>query len=430
MYVAASFRARLFGLAGLREMPPGAVLLIPRCSSVHTFGMRFPIDVLFLDERLRGDRRAARGEAAARSVWHRGARAVLEFQAAEPDQRATQPVAQRAQRQVLGHVQLAARAAPPRSARPPRAAGAGRARAATRGELLGALGVERRLGRLLGQADQVAQARARPGRGPGRAPRARRGASRAWPPPRTGSRARCGRGPWARTRGARRASRDPRLGALGPALLGARRAGPAHGASSPAPASALGHHRSTSAQQRLALLGGQPARPRAVAQREPRAGRARDSAARRRPRAISAIRAAGSGSKRTSWQRDTTVGSTWPSASVSRIRCTNGAGSSSVLSSRLATSSFMVSTRSSTNTRRADSNGVRVAAATTGLVHVLECASRARPSGVTQVRSGWMPVSTRRRTLVGVRRRPRRAARRRTRAPPSRLPTPAGPWKR
>ena len=72
-----------------------------------------------------------------------------------------------------------------------------------------------------------------------------------------------------------------------------------------------------------------------------------------------AIVAAGSGSKRTSWHREMTVSSTRPSWSVIRIRCTYDAGSSSVFSSRLATSSFMVSTRSSTKTRRFASNGVR-----------------------------------------------------------------------
>ena len=51
---------------------------------------------------------------------------------------------------------------------------------------------------------------------------------------------------------------------------------------------------------------------------------------------------------------------------MSRIRCANGGGSSSVLSIRLADWSFIVSARSMTNTRRRDSNGVRVAAATTG----------------------------------------------------------------
>lgn len=42
--------ARLLGLALLREPPAGYGLLIPRCSAVHTFGMRFPLDLLFLDE--------------------------------------------------------------------------------------------------------------------------------------------------------------------------------------------------------------------------------------------------------------------------------------------------------------------------------------------------------------------------------------------
>jgi hypothetical protein len=46
--VAERFLARLAGLAGLRAPPPAAGLLIPRCRSVHTFGMRFAIDVLFV----------------------------------------------------------------------------------------------------------------------------------------------------------------------------------------------------------------------------------------------------------------------------------------------------------------------------------------------------------------------------------------------
>ena len=53
---ARGFRARLLGLAFLRELPAGVGLLIPRCSSVHTFGMRFALDVVFIGddgERLR-----------------------------------------------------------------------------------------------------------------------------------------------------------------------------------------------------------------------------------------------------------------------------------------------------------------------------------------------------------------------------------------
>jgi uncharacterized protein len=47
--VASSLRSRLIGLALVRHERAGAGLLIPRCRSVHTFGMRFPLDVLFLD---------------------------------------------------------------------------------------------------------------------------------------------------------------------------------------------------------------------------------------------------------------------------------------------------------------------------------------------------------------------------------------------
>lgn len=48
--VAASRRARLLGLSRLEEAEAGVGLLIPRCRSIHTFGMRFPLDVFFLDQ--------------------------------------------------------------------------------------------------------------------------------------------------------------------------------------------------------------------------------------------------------------------------------------------------------------------------------------------------------------------------------------------
>jgi uncharacterized protein len=41
--------SRLLGLALLSRDRAGAGLLMPRCRSVHTFGMWFPIDLLFLD---------------------------------------------------------------------------------------------------------------------------------------------------------------------------------------------------------------------------------------------------------------------------------------------------------------------------------------------------------------------------------------------
>ncbi len=47
--VASTPRARLLGLAGLRELQRDHALLLVRCRSVHTFGMRFALDLVWLD---------------------------------------------------------------------------------------------------------------------------------------------------------------------------------------------------------------------------------------------------------------------------------------------------------------------------------------------------------------------------------------------
>jgi uncharacterized membrane protein (UPF0127 family) len=47
--VARSPWSRLLGLALRRRPPPGRALLLPRCRSVHTFGMRFALDLVWLD---------------------------------------------------------------------------------------------------------------------------------------------------------------------------------------------------------------------------------------------------------------------------------------------------------------------------------------------------------------------------------------------
>ena len=67
---------RFVGLMGLASLPAGHGLYFPRCRSVHTFFMRFPIDLLYVDAELRvvGIREAVRpwaiaiGPAAARGV--------------------------------------------------------------------------------------------------------------------------------------------------------------------------------------------------------------------------------------------------------------------------------------------------------------------------------------------------------------------------
>ena len=48
--VATTRVARLLGLALLDPFEAADGLLIPDCRSVHTFGMRFPLDLLFLGE--------------------------------------------------------------------------------------------------------------------------------------------------------------------------------------------------------------------------------------------------------------------------------------------------------------------------------------------------------------------------------------------
>lgn len=46
--VADTVLTRLVGLLGKSCLPSGKGLLITPCKGVHTFGMRFPIDVLFI----------------------------------------------------------------------------------------------------------------------------------------------------------------------------------------------------------------------------------------------------------------------------------------------------------------------------------------------------------------------------------------------
>lgn len=50
---AADFLGRGVGLLGREALEPGTGLWIHPCKSIHTFGMRFPIDAVFLDRRHR-----------------------------------------------------------------------------------------------------------------------------------------------------------------------------------------------------------------------------------------------------------------------------------------------------------------------------------------------------------------------------------------
>jgi hypothetical protein len=80
--VAVGLRARLLGLAYLEREEAGGGLLIPRCSSVHTFGMRFALDLVFLG----GDGAPLSfrpGVGPRRIAAHRRAAAVLEIPASQ-----------------------------------------------------------------------------------------------------------------------------------------------------------------------------------------------------------------------------------------------------------------------------------------------------------------------------------------------------------
>jgi uncharacterized protein len=88
--VAAGWRSRLLGLSHLDRERAGPGLLIPRCASVHTFGMRFALDLYFLDAAGRplAVRRAVPPR---RVVGCRDAVAVLELPAAAGGESAAGP---------------------------------------------------------------------------------------------------------------------------------------------------------------------------------------------------------------------------------------------------------------------------------------------------------------------------------------------------
>jgi uncharacterized protein len=85
--------ARMRGLLGRSSLPPGEGMLFGRTSSVHTFFMRFAIDVVFLDEAgsVVSVREAVRPW---RAVSQRGARWTLELAAGEAARSGLEPGAQ------------------------------------------------------------------------------------------------------------------------------------------------------------------------------------------------------------------------------------------------------------------------------------------------------------------------------------------------
>ena len=75
------FRSRLLGLMGRGRLGTGEGLLLRPCNSIHTFFMRFPVDVAFLDDegRILAVREGLKPWRVAGPV--RGARSTLELPA-------------------------------------------------------------------------------------------------------------------------------------------------------------------------------------------------------------------------------------------------------------------------------------------------------------------------------------------------------------
>jgi len=75
---------RLVGLAGRPDLPAGVALHLRRCRSVHTFGMRFSLDLVWLD-RAGAVVRIDRAVPPCRVRTCRAARSVLETRAGGAD---------------------------------------------------------------------------------------------------------------------------------------------------------------------------------------------------------------------------------------------------------------------------------------------------------------------------------------------------------
>jgi len=84
--VAATPFTRMRGLLGRSSLPSGQGILLRPAASVHTFFMRFSIDVVFLDDELRVVAIAA-DLRPWRAAGKRGARAVVELPAGECERR-------------------------------------------------------------------------------------------------------------------------------------------------------------------------------------------------------------------------------------------------------------------------------------------------------------------------------------------------------
>ena len=89
--VADSWWRRLLGLLGRPPLAEGEGLLLVPCRAVHMLGMRYPIDVAFLDREGLVVAVHPSLEPGARTGWHRAAEVALEVPAGTLGRAAIRP---------------------------------------------------------------------------------------------------------------------------------------------------------------------------------------------------------------------------------------------------------------------------------------------------------------------------------------------------
>ena len=89
LHEATNFWQRAKGLIGETSLGPGEALWIHRCNSVHTWFMRFPIDVIFVDRHLVVKSICFDLPPWRLSPWTFSAHSVVEFASGQPVVRAT-----------------------------------------------------------------------------------------------------------------------------------------------------------------------------------------------------------------------------------------------------------------------------------------------------------------------------------------------------
>ena len=89
--VARSLWARFWGLMGRRSLHEAHGVLLTPCTSVHTFFMRFPIDVVFLDGNGRVVKIIPSMKPWRTALGGRGARSALELEAGAAEANGLEP---------------------------------------------------------------------------------------------------------------------------------------------------------------------------------------------------------------------------------------------------------------------------------------------------------------------------------------------------